>query len=283
MAGAPCSTHEMNGRSTGPLALAAFVLFSGATAVAQNPPAEAPAAAPPADSSAAPAASAAPVSSAAPKSNEPAVTGYAYHEHPSPPAPASFSSRHHARLAHHGNEALAQGTGFEMLADGGSRLFVQLSRQVDVDQAKDMATAQAPRHKHGRAAKQAPGAALTRLTYVLKGTELLRRNDGNPLETIDFNTPIVRARLVPSGRDLHFVILLRADVTPTMKTIPTKDNGAMLQIDFPQGSYVTSGSGSAYDPAPNEPANGALPSRGSQGAPGAANGSGDTNGSMGPQ
>ncbi len=157
---------------------------------------------------------------------------------------------------------MAKVTGFEMLADGGSRLFVQLSRQVDVDQTKDTAANDAPRRgKHGRGAKQAPRAALTRLTYVLKGTEVGRTNDENSLETVHFNTPVVRARLQPSGRDLRFVILLRADVTPTMKIVPAKDNGAMLQIDFPQGSYVAAGSQAAQAPgATNEPVNGALPS-----------------------
>jgi hypothetical protein len=184
---------------------------------------------------------------------------------------------------HHANEAVAKVTGFEMLADGGSRLFVQLSRQVDVDQTKDTAANDAPRHgRHGRAAKQGPRAALTRLTYVLKGTELSRSNDENSLETMHFNTPVVRARLQPSGRNVRFVILLRADVTPTMKVVPAKDNGAMLQIDFPQGSYVTHGANGAPDSTTNEPVNGAMPSQPANGN-GDANGSGDTNDSVGPQ
>jgi hypothetical protein len=291
----------MNGRIPGSIALAAFVLVTGASgatasrALAQDTPAAAASAAPaapatsapaPADTAATPAPSAAPAASVAapsstatPKNTGPSVTGYAYHDHAA--APAVSAPRHHARLAHHANEVQALVTGFEMLADGGSRLFVQLSRQVDVDQGKESVGGGAPRHgKHGRAAKQAPNATLTRLTYVLKGTELARSNDANSLETMHFNTPVVRARLQPSGHDLRFVILLRADVTPAMKVVPTKDNGAMLQIDFPQGSYVTLGAGPASDSTTNEPVNGALPS---QRAPGDANGSGDTNGSMGPQ
>jgi hypothetical protein len=232
-----------------------------------------------------PSSSAAPAGSAAPKRTG-VVTGYAYHTHgPAPLTPQSASSVHSARLPHHANEAVAKVSGFEMLADGGSRLFVQLSRQVDVDQTKDTAADQgAPHARHHRDAKQGPRAALTRLTFVLKGTELSRINDENSLETIDFNTPVVRARMQPSGRDVRFVILLRADVTPTMKIVPAKDNGAILQIDFPQGSYVTPGANAVSDSAAtgtNEPVNGALPSNRNGNGDGA--GSGDTNGSMGPQ
>jgi hypothetical protein len=277
----------MNGRITGSIALAAFVLLAGASALAQDTPPTPGPAAPAAVDSAAAASSAAPAGSAAPKSTG-VITGYAYKTHSSVPS-AAASGVHHARIAHHANEAVAKVSGFEMLPDGGSRLFVQLSRQVDVDQAKDMAADNGPPHgRHGRSAKQGPRAALTRLTFMLKGTELTRANDANSLETIDFNTPVVRARLQPSGRDLRFVILLRADVTPTMKIIPAKDNGAMLQIDFPQGSYVAPGAnGVPGATGTNEPVNGALPSNANGNANGNAsgntNGSGDTNDSMGPQ
>jgi len=56
--------------------------------------------------------------------------------------------------------------------------------------------------------------------------------------TVHFNKPISRARLVPSGHDLLFIIDLRANVTPTWKLNPGKEGGSVLVVDFPKGSYV---------------------------------------------
>jgi hypothetical protein len=148
----------------------------------------------------------------------------------------------------HAGEAVATFPGFEMLADGGSRLFVQLSKQVDVDQQKDAGHAAAPARK-GKRARAATASGPT-LKYTLKGAEVLRRNNELALVTVHFNTPVVRARLQPAGRDLLLVVDLRADVTPSMKVVPAKDNGAMLQIDFPQGSYLPA-QAAAPDAAPD--------------------------------
>ena len=78
---------------------------------------------------------------------------------------------------------------------------------------------------------------------------MLRRNDEGALMTVHFNTPVVRARLLPVGRDLHLVVVLRSDVTPAMKVVAAKDNGVMLQIDFPQGSYLPAGAAAPADSA----------------------------------
>jgi hypothetical protein len=106
--------------------------------------------------------------------------------------------------------------GFEMRADGGSRLFVEVTKNVDVEERR----------------------AARVLTYVLKGTRVVYRNNENALVTVHFNTPVTRARLFPSGKDLTFTVDLRADATPTWKMIPESDGTAMLQVDFPQGSFL---------------------------------------------
>jgi hypothetical protein len=103
-----------------------------------------------------------------------------------------------------------------MLADGSSRLFVELSQAVPVDEK---------RGKH-------------ELTYVLKGAHIEKRNNYNPLVTMHFNSAATRARLVPHGKDLWFVIDLRADVTPTWKLAPAKDGMQILQIELPKGDYL---------------------------------------------
>jgi hypothetical protein len=121
--------------------------------------------------------------------------------------------------------------GFETLADGSTRLFVLMSRPVQVE------------------TKPARGT----LTYVLKGAHVDKRNNYNPLVTVHFNTPVTSARLVPHGSDLWFVVDLRASTTPAVTMDAAKDGGAMLRIEFPKGDYLPS-MGSALPPPSNGPA-----------------------------
>ncbi|MDP9001344.1 MAG: hypothetical protein M3O46_14680 [Myxococcota bacterium] len=106
--------------------------------------------------------------------------------------------------------------GFETLADGSTRLFVDLSKPATYD------------------TKRGPSA----ITYVLKGVHVDRRNNQNPLVTIHFNTPVTSARLVPHGRDLWFVVDLRAMVAPTTNMDADKDGAATLHVAFPKGDYL---------------------------------------------
>ena len=106
--------------------------------------------------------------------------------------------------------------GFETLADGSSRVFVQMAKPA------------------AYAAKAARGT----LTYVLKGVHIDRRNNLNALVTVHFNTPVTRARLVPHGSDLWLVLDLRENVQPQVAMDATKDGGAMLRVEFPKGDYL---------------------------------------------
>ena len=106
--------------------------------------------------------------------------------------------------------------GFETLADGSSRLFVELSKPVTYETKAVRGT----------------------ITYVLKGTRIAKRNNENPLVTVHFNTPVTSARLVPHGRDLYFVVDLRANVQPTVTVDAGKDGGSMMRIEFPKGNYL---------------------------------------------
>jgi hypothetical protein len=149
-------------------------------------------------------------------------------------APERHTSRpRRARAAAGGPDAILPG--FETLADGSTRLFVVLTRPVPYD------------------VRPARGT----VTYVLKGAHVDRRNNYNPLVTVHFNTPVTNARLVPHGKDLWFVVDLRADVTPAVAMDATKDGGAMLRIDLPKGDYL---SRSVAVPAP-APRPAAAPSR----------------------
>jgi hypothetical protein len=92
---------------------------------------------------------------------------------------------------------------------------------------------------------------------VLKGAHVGKRNNYNPLVTVAFNTPVTSARLTPHGRDLWFVVALRADVQPTVTMDAAKEGGAVLRIEFPKGDYVPSASApaaSASDSSPTPPA-----------------------------
>ena len=143
------------------------------------------------------------------------ATGYGYSDHK---PTGHLVVRSGARHPHHVVQAgpVATLPGFEMLPEGGSRLFVELTQQVRIDE----------HHARGK------------LVYVLHGARVSVRNNENPLVTVHFNTPVTRARLVPVGHDLHFIVDLRAAATPTWKANAGKEGSFVLTIDFPKGSYL---------------------------------------------
>jgi hypothetical protein len=134
-------------------------------------------------------------------------------------APGVALAQGHATAPAHPAASAAAGAvmpGFETLADGSTRLFVELSKPVTYETK----------------------AARGTLTYVLKGTRVLRRNNTNPLVTLHFNTPVTSAKLVPHGHDLWFVLDLRADVQPTVTMDAGKDGTAVMHIELPKGAYL---------------------------------------------
>jgi hypothetical protein len=155
-----------------------------------------------------------------------------------PPAPRSPVRARRRKGAAATNAILP---GFETLADGSTRLFVELSQPVPYSTLVG------------------PGT----ITYVLKGAHADRRNNYNPLVTVDFNTPVTSARLAPHGHDLWLVVELRAAVLPIVTVDAEKDGGTTLRIEFPKGDYVAaanraspSATGSSSAPAvpsPGEP------------------------------
>lgn len=188
-------------------------------APAPSPAASAPSSTGDSTSAAPPPASAAPSASVVP------ATGYGWSTTPAKP-------RRHVRAVRAARQTPdAIMPGFQMLADGTSQLFVELSKPVAYD------------------TKTSRGA----LIFVLKGARVDRRNNFNPLVTVHFNTPVTSARLVPHGKDLWFVVDLRANVQPTVTMDAAKDGGAILRIDFPSGNFLP-GQRSAPAPAPAAPA-----------------------------
>jgi hypothetical protein len=150
------------------------------------------------------------------------AAGYAYADKP---AASSPRARYRAR------GPVVNMPGFEQTSDGASRLFVQLSQSVPVEERKAQGT----------------------ITYVLKGASPRVWNNTNALVTVHFNTPVSRARLVPHGQDLHFIVELRAAASPTWKMNESQDKSAMLAIDFPKGDFTQIGAGEPAASTPAEP------------------------------
>ncbi len=149
----------------------------------------------------------------------------------------------HAAAARTSGTAAAQAAagavpGFETLADGSSRLFVELTKPVAYE------------------TKTAKGT----VTYVLKGARVSRRNNTNALVTVHFNTPVTSARLVPHGHDLWFVVALRAPVQPAVSMDAGKDGSAVMHIDLPKGQYLPEATAPSTSAAPPSDAPGPAPS-----------------------
>lgn len=106
--------------------------------------------------------------------------------------------------------------GFQQRPDGASRFFLQTTRPVQVDQ----------RSEEGR------------FVLILKSTRLHLRNNRRPLETRYFNTPVEAARIERRGRDLAFVMDLRAPVTPVVSQERASSGYNFVFLEFPAGSYV---------------------------------------------
>ncbi len=144
------------------------------------------------------------------------ATGYGYSDPTPRRGGGGTAAPRSRRIAARASGPIATLPGFEMMPEGGSRFFVQLTQTVPVEE------------------KRAAGT----ITYVLKGAHVVKHNNENALVTVHFNTPVSRARLVPQGGDLLFIVELRNTAQPTWKLEPAKDNGAVLAIDFPKGEFL---------------------------------------------
>jgi hypothetical protein len=170
------------------------------------------------------------------------ATGYSYTDSSASPR----VDRAPARPAHPnpaGADALM--AGFETLADGSSRLFVELTKPAAFDARPARST----------------------LTYVLKATRVDRHNNQNPLVTLHFNTPVTSARLTPHGSDVWLVVDVRSAVQPTVTMDATKDGAATLRVDFPKGDYLPPQSDVLAAPAPVPREEAGAPASPAPGAP----------------
>lgn len=106
--------------------------------------------------------------------------------------------------------------GFQPSADGSSRFFVQTTGPVTASVVR--------------------GEGRVEIVFPATGTHL--SNSRRWLETQYFETPVTRARLERRGRDMVLVMILRADVTPTL-TSGTGENGYFFTyVEFAAGHYL---------------------------------------------
>jgi hypothetical protein len=106
--------------------------------------------------------------------------------------------------------------GFQARADGASRFFVQTTNAVSP----------ALQTQQGR------------VVVTLPNVRIHLRNNRRPLETRFFNTPVSRARVERRGRNVAFVLDLRADVTPTVSTDVGPDGLHFVYVEFGGGDFL---------------------------------------------
>jgi hypothetical protein len=106
--------------------------------------------------------------------------------------------------------------GFQVLLDGGTRVFVQTSGPVQPE-------------------LQAVGSNWQ---VVIPGVALPRGNVRLPLDTHFFNTPVNNARLTPkSSHTVALVLEMRAKVTPRLRTESGPNGFFYTYVEFPAGTY----------------------------------------------
>lgn len=76
-------------------------------------------------------------------------------------------------------------------------------------------------------------------------------NNGRPLETRFFNTPVLRVSIKRVKKETLLVLELRADAAPRVHSETGPNGYFFLEIDFPPGQYVEAAPVAAAAPAPS--------------------------------
>ena len=100
--------------------------------------------------------------------------------------------------------------GFHLFDNGGSRIFVNLTKAVTVDVRRNK----------------------RKVEYVLRGARVAIRHGDLPTEY--FTSPVVSARIAAEGPDAVMRVLLREPVEPKHRVVRHADGMATLYVDFPR-------------------------------------------------
>lgn len=189
-------------------------ILSGGAALADDPPAGAPASAP--------ATPAAPSPQAAP--------GKPGYRSPVPSAKQILARSRHPKRGKHvavWPGPIASFPGFRMLDGGGTRVFVDVDRKVDIVEQK------------------APGRIIFRLAGTLAPAGVNRL----PILTSYFPSVVHRVQLVQSGAALDLVIDVREAVAIEHRVLDS-ESGIVFQVDLPKASTYDAWKAAREAPAP---------------------------------
>jgi hypothetical protein len=117
-----------------------------------------------------------------------------------------------------GGAALVTWPGFQMLPDGGSRVFVQTSTEV---------TPELKRDGNG-----------DNWQLVLSGVALPQGNARRPLDTHFFNTPVKSVRTHARGATVSLLLEMRAKLKPILRTERAANGYFFTYLDFPPGNFL---------------------------------------------
>jgi hypothetical protein len=113
---------------------------------------------------------------------------------------------------------IASSPSFSRFEDGTSRIWLEVSRKVDVAENK----------------------AQGRLVYRIRGAAVVQRTNQLPLLMGFFSTPVERAQLVSDGSNVDLIIDLREQTEATYRVVETP-RGMVLQVDFPRSAGAPAG------------------------------------------
>jgi hypothetical protein len=114
-----------------------------------------------------------------------------------------------------GAGALVTWPGFQMLPNGGSRVFIQTSVEVKPDLRREGNT----------------------LYVTLSSFALPKGNARLPLDTSFFNTPVRSVRAKAKKDAVVVEVELRANVSPSMRNERAATGYYFVYLDFPAGNY----------------------------------------------
>lgn len=133
--------------------------------------------------------------------------------------PGSANPPPRTRVSRRDNRAVITWPGFQTQGQG-SRIFIQSSRPISVQESR----------------------GPSRIIYRLPNSVISTRNNRNPLVTSQFNTPVSQAFLRRAGRnDVELVIIMRAEVQPSVSNAPGENGLQFVFIDFPSGNWLPDG------------------------------------------
>ena len=120
--------------------------------------------------------------------------------------------------AHPGEAALVTWPGFQLLPNGGSRVFIQTSVAVTPSLKRDG----------------------SQLHLALPGVSLPPGNARLPLDTSFFNTPVKSVRVKPrkeAGVVVEIELRGKSSATPNLHSEKAQNGYFFVYVDFPAGSY----------------------------------------------